>query len=209
MSYTYVPPPAQAPVLVAPQQINVVPQQINNLAPRQPRVMPPRATVRQESALEPLFDLEPEERVGVAYIVPSHNNVIAPTTPGMIPNPRPGGRTTWKAEHVEYLDELLELALLKLNRPLLPKDFKAITEALHRHFRTNGGITERGYNTVHSHATRRRAYSSLVQRVLPDIGFPDYVRFKPRTPPQENQNGIAGNAGTAHNAGNADDAEEG
>jgi hypothetical protein len=68
--------------------------------------------------------------------------------------------------------------LLKLNRPLLPKDFKAITEALHRHFRANGGITERGYNTIHSHATRRRAYSSLVQRVLPDIGFPDYVRFK-------------------------------
>ena len=74
--------------------------------------------------------------------------------------------------------ELMELAMLKVNRPLYPKDFKAITEALHRHFRANGGIPERGYNTVHSHATRRRAYSSLVQRVLPDIGFPDYVRFK-------------------------------
>ncbi|PMD27051.1 hypothetical protein NA56DRAFT_697204 [Hyaloscypha hepaticicola] len=35
-----------------------------------------------------------------------------------------------------------------------------------------------------------------------EIGFPDYVRFKPRTPPQENQNGIA------DNAGNADDSEE-
>jgi hypothetical protein len=54
--------------------------------------------------------------------------------------------------------------------------------------------------------------ANTIQRtslVVPDIGFPDYVRFKPRTPPQENQNGIAGNAGTAHNAGNADDAEEG
>jgi hypothetical protein len=48
--------------------------------------------------------------------------------------------------------ELMELAMLKMNRPLYSKDFKAITEALHRHFRANGGIPERGYNTVHSFA---------------------------------------------------------
>ncbi len=160
--YPYPPPKAQVRIPSAPQQI------IN----RVPRVMPPRAPVTQISALEPLFDLEPEERVGVAYVVPSPNNVAFPVTPGMIANPR---RTHWKREHTAYLDELMELAMLKLNRPLHIKDFKAITEALHRHFRTNGGIPERGYNTVHSYGTRKRGYHSLVQRVLPGIGFPEYV----------------------------------
>ncbi len=69
--------------------------------------MLPRATVTQRSALEPLFDLEPEERAGVPYVVPSPNNVVFPVTSGMIVNPRP---THWKHEHTEYLDELVELA---------------------------------------------------------------------------------------------------
>lgn len=181
MAYTYVPPEPQASIQVAPQQFN------NTVPHQSTRVMPQRVIVKQLSPLEPLFDLEPEERAGVTYIVPSHNNVIAPTTPGMIPNPR---RTHWKDEHAKYLDELMELALLKMNRPLYPVDFKAITEALHRHFRANGGIPERGYNTVHSFATRRPEYNSLVQRVLPDIGFPDFVR-KPRNRRQEIQNRIA------------------
>ena len=98
--------------------------------------------------LEPLFDLEPEERAGVTY--------IAPATPGMVANPT---RIRWKDEHVKYFYELMELAMLQLNRQLYVSDFKAITEALHRLFRVNGGIVERGYNTVHSFATRKPAYN--------------------------------------------------
>ncbi len=182
MFYAYGPPPPQAYVQGPPQQLNnpVPPMYLT-------RVMPQRALVKQVSMLEPLFDLEPEERAGVNYIAPSHNNVVAPATPGMVANPT---RTRWKDEHVAYLHELMELAMLQLNRQLYVSDFKAITEALHRRFRVNGGIPERGYNTVHSFATRKPAYNELVQRVLPDIGFPDFV-YKSGNRQQGTQNDMA------------------
>ena len=157
-AYAYAPPVPHAAIHVTP--------------PHYSRVMPPRSLVTQTSVLEPQFDLAPEQRPNFGYVAPSNNNVVAPVISGMIANP---GRTHWKAEHVKYLDELMELAMLQLNRPLRISDFKAITEALHRRFRLDGGIVERGYNTVHSHATRKPSYNRLVQRVLPDIGFPDFV----------------------------------
>lgn len=162
--------PLQAHAANAPQ---FTPHQ-PNAAPYQfiPRAMPLRAIVTQNSALEPLFDLPPNQRAGISYVVPSPKNVLVPIHPGMNPVQR---RERWKAEHVNYLYELMELAILKMNRPLQWVDFPAITEALHRHFRANGGIPERGYNAVHSFATRQRAYNDLVQRVLPDINFPDFV----------------------------------
>ena len=182
MFYAYGPPPPQAYVQGPAQQVNhpVRPLYLT-------RVMPQRALVKQVSTLEPLFDLDPEERAGVNYIEPSHNNVTAPATPGMVANPT---RTRWKDEHVKYLYELMELAMLQLNRQLYVSDFKAITEALHRHFRVLGGIPERGYNTVHSFATRKPEYNRLVQRVLPDINFPDFV-YKSGNRQQGTQNEMA------------------
>jgi hypothetical protein len=140
--------------------------------------MPQRARDTQADALELLFDLRAEERAGVTIYTPSYNNVNAPTSPGMIPVPA-NGRTNWKDEQVGYLYELIELAMLQMNRPLEHADFPAITEAFHRHFRAIGGIPDRGWNTVHSFATRKPEYHRLVQRVLPDVNFPDFVQ-KPR-----------------------------
>jgi hypothetical protein len=118
ITYAYAAPVPQAVIQVTP--------------PHYTRVMPPRSLVTQTSALEPQFDLAPEQRPNFGYVAPSSNNVVAPVISGMIANP---GRTHWKAEHVKYLDELMELAMLQLNRPLRISDFKAITEALHRYFR--------------------------------------------------------------------------
>ncbi|KAF8848459.1 hypothetical protein BDZ45DRAFT_681207 [Acephala macrosclerotiorum] len=75
----------------------------------------------------------------------------------------------------------MELAMLTLNRPLERRDFLAITEALHRQFRGtsihNIPYPERGYNTIHSYATRKQPYDTLVRRVLPDVSanMPQWV----------------------------------
>jgi hypothetical protein len=80
ITYAYAAPVPQAVIQVAP--------------PHYTRVMPPRSLVTQTSALEPQFDLEPEQRPNFGYLAPSYKNVTAPAISGMIANP---GRTHWRA----------------------------------------------------------------------------------------------------------------
>lgn len=62
--------------------------------------------------------------------------------------------------------------MLKVNRPLAFGDFRAITEALHRRFRGtwagNVRYVERGYNTVHSYATKGELYKTVLNEVFPE-----------------------------------------
>jgi hypothetical protein len=64
ITYAYAAPVPQAVIQVAP--------------PHYTRVMPPRSLVNQTSALEPQFDLEPEQRPNFGYLAPSYKNVTAP-----------------------------------------------------------------------------------------------------------------------------------
>jgi hypothetical protein len=130
------------------------------------RQMPPRSAVTNTRPLEYLFDLAADQRASVQISVPSRENRSIVVQPGV-----PKRRSTWQQEHVDYLNELVELAMLILNRALGTKDFIAITEALHRKFRgttiRNVAYPERGYNSVHSFVTKKDTYAAFVRRVLP------------------------------------------
>jgi hypothetical protein len=130
------------------------------------RQMPPRSAVTNTRPLEYLFDLAADQRAGVQIVVPSRENQPIVVQPGV-----PKRRSTWQQEHVDYLNELVELAMLILNRAVETKDFFSITEALHRKFRgtTIGNVAypERGYNSVHSFVTKKDTYAAFVRRVLP------------------------------------------
>jgi hypothetical protein len=143
--------------------------QLQHIAPPQSQiVMPPRARTTNKSPLEFLFDLPAHQRADVRMIPPSEFNPPTALQPGQ---PKP--RFKWADVHTSYLYGLMELAMLTLNRPLEHRDFPAITEALHRQFRGtrtgNVPYMERGYNTVHSYATRKEPYDNLLRRVLPDM----------------------------------------
>jgi hypothetical protein len=130
-------------------------------------VMPPRARATNIKPLQLLFDLSAHQRAGVQVFRPSPFNPHIALLPGQIKR-----RSKWAEEHTRYLYELMELAMLLLNRPLEHGDFPAITEALHRQFRGtfSGNVPYplRGYNTVHSYATKKQPYDNLLRRVLPD-----------------------------------------
>jgi hypothetical protein len=111
-------------------------------------------------------------RAGVQYHVPLEFNYGIASQNGQA---RPQGiqrRSRWAYEHTQYLRQLIEFAMITLNRPVEYRDFPAITEALHRNFRgtTSGNIPylERGYRTVHSHAIREEHYDALVRRMFPE-----------------------------------------
>ena len=129
--------------------------------------MPPRSQVINRRALSFLFDLPANQRAGVQIHPPSRFN-----PPIVVQHGQVKPRLKWAPEHTKYLYELMELAMLTLNRPLKPQDFPAITEALHRKFQgtinVNIPYLERGYHTIHSYATRKQPYDELVRRVLPD-----------------------------------------
>ncbi|KAE8446770.1 hypothetical protein EG329_011675 [Mollisiaceae sp. DMI_Dod_QoI] len=126
------------------------------------RVMPPRARVVYIDRLPMLFDVPVHQRATIQVILPKNKN-----EPHKL---RPNGRNTrsrWTGEHTRYLDELIWLGMLMLNRPLMIKDFQAVTEALHRRFRGTPDYPIRGINTIHSYVTRRLGYHDFVNRVLP------------------------------------------
>lgn len=144
------------------------------------RVMPPRAEVTDPKALEYLFDLLPSMRAGVQYTKPTLLNYGQAKPPGI------QRRSRWQHEHVEYIHELMELAMLVLNRPLELRDFPAITEALHRKFQGTSirsiPYPLRGYHTIHSYATRKQRYDTLLRHVLPEmcVGRPQWAPKKNR-----------------------------
>jgi hypothetical protein len=172
--------PVQAQSLHLPQTRSATPPQTNYPAPPQARsgqllhtapplsqiIMPPRARTTNKSPLQFLFDLPAHQRASVPIIPPSEFNPPIALQPGQI-KPRFG----WADGHTSYLHQLMELAMLSLNRPLEHGDFPAITEARHRQFRGtrtgNVPYLERGYNTVHSYGTRKQSYDNLLRRVLP------------------------------------------
>lgn len=76
-------------------------------------------------------------------------------------------RNRWATEQGNYLFQLMELAMRQLGRALEPRDFPAVTEAVHRQFAGTVGsdnktYTMRGYNTLHTYATKGNAmYDAL------------------------------------------------
>lgn len=132
----------------------VVPQQVLHIPANRP----------QKIHLDVLplgFDLPPN-LPKPAFVVPLPHNT-----------PRENKRKRWENNHRKYLFQLLRKAMEYLNR--LPKggDFKAITEALHRHFQaTDNPFPGRGYYTVHSYVTKKNsvAYPEF-QRVVSEV-FP-------------------------------------
>jgi hypothetical protein len=135
------------------------------------RVMPPRSQIIDSRSLQYLFDLPVNMRAGLQFRVPARSNYDVAQQNGQ---PRPQGiqrRSTWDPLHIDYLNELMELAMLTLNRRLEGRDFRAITEALHRRFRGtrigNVQYPERGYNTIHSYVMKKPEYNTLLSRVLP------------------------------------------
>ena len=130
--------------------------------------MPPRPQTIDKKALQGLFDLPISARIGLQYIVPPRENHQNSQ------NKPPGKqrRARWEPAHVQYLEELMELATWTLNRLLESKDFPAITEALHRKFRGGSApgnpYPDRGYNTIRSSGTKSRAYDTSLRRLIPD-----------------------------------------
>lgn len=133
---------------------------------RAPRAMPPRAQVPIHDALEYLYDLPPHQRLGIDIIHPSRNNPDSEDGSGR--KQRQGLST----EQKNYLEDLLELAILTVGRNLELKDFRAITEALNRQFRgtSSNGVSykEKGYNTVHSAIYKDKAdiWEAFQERIL-------------------------------------------
>ncbi|KAH8787342.1 hypothetical protein F5882DRAFT_378080 [Hyaloscypha sp. PMI_1271] len=164
-------PATPQPQSVQPSAIALPQSQMRSIA------MPPRARATNINPLQLLFDLSAHQRASVQVVRPSPFNPHIALLPGQIKR-----RSKWAEEHTRYLYELMELAMLLLNRPLEHGDFPAITEALHRQFRGtfSGNVPYplRGYNTVHSYATRKEPYDNLLRRVLPDKAG-NKTTFKP------------------------------
>jgi hypothetical protein len=118
--------------------------------------------------LQFLFDLPAHQCAGGQIIRLSQFNPPLATQAD-----RSKPRFRWAEEYTSSFYELMELAMLLLNLPLEHGDFPAITEALHRQFPStytgHGPYPERGYYTVHSNATMKQHYDTLLRRVLPDM----------------------------------------
>jgi hypothetical protein len=132
--------------------------------------MPSRSLVTDNESLQDLFDLPVANRQDIQIVKPSHKN---PTRPGTTRGKTP--RNSWAAAHQNYFFELMELAMLLLNRPLRFHDFEAITEALNREFRGTivEGIAyaERGVNPVNTYVMKgcKQRYDTLVRRLFPSV----------------------------------------
>ncbi|KUJ24685.1 uncharacterized protein LY89DRAFT_727703 [Mollisia scopiformis] len=124
------------------------------------RAMPARARVTTAKKLPYLFDIPASQQAGIQVITPSQSNPVVRIVNGK------RMRARWTNEHTQYLDELIWLGMLLTNRRLEVRDFQAVTEALHRRFRGTPDYTIRGWNTVHSYATRRPTYPKFVNHVL-------------------------------------------
>ncbi|KAL2065834.1 hypothetical protein VTL71DRAFT_3504 [Oculimacula yallundae] len=135
--------------------------------------LPPRSFITDPTPLAYGFDLPPSvlATANTTFTVPfTHSKeyflqrgiVVAPGTS----HPR----TSWPAEVLEHLWYLVELGMLQKNRALAFKEYKVVTEALHRRFvgTSIGGqaYVEKGYNGVHSKVFRDRGYKDMVARVL-------------------------------------------
>lgn len=90
------------------------------------RTMPARAGFFNNDRFAYCFDLPLHLQISVKPQEPLRTNVY----PGGVPTPRSG----WDTEQTRYLDELVWIGMLLLNRELKYKNFYAITEALHRHY---------------------------------------------------------------------------
>ncbi|KAI9055530.1 hypothetical protein LZ554_000478 [Drepanopeziza brunnea f. sp. 'monogermtubi'] len=150
-------PPAQVPTEPQPPQV----------APTydSPHPMPYRATMVTKAALPYLYDL------------PAHLHAVARATMTEPAPQKPDEssqdcRQRLDAAQRLVRDELLERALLVLNRPLRYGDFRAVTEALNRRLEgtlgPNGRVYRpKGFNTVDSHVRKADWWSGFVARVLP------------------------------------------
>ncbi|EKD21407.1 uncharacterized protein L3040_000558 [Drepanopeziza brunnea f. sp. 'multigermtubi'] len=150
-------PPAQVPTEPHPPQMTPTYDS--------PHPMPSRATIVTKATLPYLYDL------------PAHLRAEARAT--MIePAPQKPGESSQdcrqRLDAAQRLvrDELLERALLVLNRPLRYGDFRAVTEALNRRLEgtlgPNGRVYRpKGFNTVDSHVRKADWWSGFVARVLP------------------------------------------
>ncbi len=148
-----------------PSQASSSRQQLPPL--NQSRVMPLRTQEVTTTALDLLFDLPEGQRAGIQVNKPPKASQKFGSGGAKHPQQK------WDAAQDEYLKELMEVAMLQLNRRLAERDFAAITEAHNRKFRgTMSAETpffERGWNTVHCHAIRAKGYEDFVRDVLPDL----------------------------------------
>ncbi len=132
-----------------------------------PRVMPPRSQNTNTDYLPLLFDLPEDERANLQVSKPPATDRALN---GEEKNPGRHSRIMWPPVQIDYLNELMELAMLILNRPLRQHDFPAIAEAMNRRFRGTGidGVAyrERGFQTVYARAMRMSGYKKFVERIL-------------------------------------------
>jgi hypothetical protein len=144
-------------------------------APPQPaRHMPPRAAVRNNNALAYGFDLPPALRAMTSFQAPLSHNYFLNAAGQQIAHTshtRPH-RSTWQEDHKVYAWELVQFAMLQLNRPVERRDFPAITEAIHRVFQGTVNATGeeyplRGFNTVHSMVTKHPGWAEFCRYLLP------------------------------------------
>jgi hypothetical protein len=126
------------------------------------RIMPARATVRNDNVLPYYFDLDGNQRA----------SLLVPQKPANL-NVRPPGvgltySFSWVPEQKQYLFELVWLGMLLMNRPLTKIDFNAVAEALHRQFAGTFGYPIRGVNTLHCCVVKDTpGYAAFVNQVLP------------------------------------------
>ena len=144
---------------------------IHNQSPPVPtRTMPPRAAKINEKELEYGFDLPQTARAGMSFHLPLiHNYCFDANGQNQLLS---GPRIPWEDVHKIYAWELVQFAMLSVNREIRRSEFKVITEALHRRFQgTTNAKGEmypfRGFNTVHSTVVKHPAYRAFVQAVLP------------------------------------------
>ncbi|PVH69322.1 hypothetical protein DL98DRAFT_625549 [Cadophora sp. DSE1049] len=144
---------------------------IFNQAPPVPtRVMPPRAVQTDKRALQYGFDLPEAARAQMTFHEPHiHNHYFDANGRMQLLS---GSRIPWEDSHKIYAWELVQFAMLSLNRELRHSEFKVITEALHRNFQgTRNAKGElypfRGFNTVHSMVVKHPAYKAFVRAILP------------------------------------------
>ncbi len=128
--------------------------------------MPRLATKPSKAALEPFFDLPESYRHGLQYTIPPRENMYPPQVATSSKPPK--HRMTLVQDKCFFA--LVEAAVRILGRRLKSGDFKAITEAFHRYCPPADGAVYRGYNTLHSTATKRNArYEELVKHLLEGV----------------------------------------
>jgi hypothetical protein len=130
------------------------------------RVMPPRAAVVDSGRLQYGFDLPAAQRAALNPITPSSRGVTEQiqAVPGQVRTI--SRRFAWPPAHKRYLDELVWLAALQLNRGPAHGEYKAIAEALHRRFQGDANYHIRSYNAIHTTVVKRPGYEQFLQRIL-------------------------------------------